>query len=84
MLFGQDPTGTTKTLSEALDAKGPRFTDPENGDWTLKMSSPLKDTGVLCDWMAGAIDLAGNPRVVDMPDIGCYEHMKKGLLLLVR
>lgn len=84
VLFELDATGTTEELSTALDAKGPRFTDPENGDWTLKMSSPLKDTGVLCDWMTGAIDLAGNPRVVDMPDIGCYEHMKKGLLLLVR
>ena len=84
LIFGQDPTGTTEELTRKVVAKGPRFADPENGDWTLKMSSPLKDTGVLCDWMTGAIDLAGNPRVVDMPDIGCYEHMKKGLLLLVR
>ena len=84
VLFGQDPTGTTKTLSEALDAKGPKFINPENGNYTLKSSSPLKNVGVFCDWMVGARDLAGNPRVVDLPDLGCYERMRKGVLLLVQ
>ena len=51
------------------------------------------------DWMtsAGAVDLAGNPRVVTeakplaenpaaLPDIGCYENLDaaRGLRLLVR
>lgn len=85
VLFGQDPTGTTKTLSEALDEKGPKFMDPENGDYTLKSGSPLKDVGVLCDWMVGARDLAGNPRVKGQTvDLGCYECKPTGMLVILR
>lgn len=81
LIFGQDPTGTTKTLSKALDEKGPKFKDPENGDYTFKSGSPLLNAGVFCDWMTGALDLAGNPRVKDgTVDLGCYECKKTGLI----
>ena len=85
ILFGQDPTGTTKTLSETLDEKGPKFTDPENGDYTLKSGSPLLNVGVFCDWMTGAKDLAGNPRAKDgKVDLGCYERKATGMLVILR
>lgn len=60
----------------------PRFSDYANGDLTLLRKSPLRDAGLSLGWMAGAVDLAGNPRLVDStgrpspsatPDIGCYE-----------
>lgn len=84
-LFGQDKTGTTETLSAKLAEKGPKFTDPENGDYTLKGSSPLKDAGVLCDWMAEALDLAGNSRAKDgKVDLGCYERKVIGMTISVK
>ncbi|MBQ9741507.1 MAG: hypothetical protein IJV91_11295, partial [Kiritimatiellae bacterium] len=65
-----------------------KFIDAENRDYHLEMRSPLRDKGVMLDWMdAGAKDLDGNPRVVSrhavpyasdasaLPDIGCYECM---------
>lgn len=85
VLFGQDSTGKTKTLTEALDEKGPKFTDPENGDYTLKSGSPLQNVGVFCDWMTGAKDLAGNPRAKDgKVDLGCYERKATGMLVILR
>ena len=63
----------------------PQFRKPAKGDWRLKDKSPAVNAGVWCDWMDGATDLLGNPRkVLDNPDIGCYECPCSGLMLLVR
>lgn len=48
---------------------------PESPFYMISRGSPARNTGLLLDWMtAGAVDLAGNPRIVDgLPDMGCYE-----------
>ncbi|MGN0833612.1 MAG: right-handed parallel beta-helix repeat-containing protein [Kiritimatiellia bacterium] len=76
-----------------------RFRAAARGDYSLRHGSRCRDRAKLLDWMtsAGAIDLAGNPRVVTeakplaenpaaLPDIGCYENLDvaQGFLLLVR
>ena len=53
----------------------PKFTDAENGDFTLKRSSPCRNAGRALDWMPGAFDLSGAVarNSESYPDIGCYE-----------
>lgn len=58
------------------------FTDFDNQDFTLSVSSPVRNLGV--DPSAyGAVsekDLAGNPRAEDgLVDLGCYEFAANGL-----
>ena len=43
------------------------------GDFRLTAASPAANKGLHLDWMEGATDLAGKPRLVSKPDIGCYE-----------
>lgn len=39
-----------------------------------RYASALRNAGKYLDWMEGAVDFAGNARVIDsVPDIGCYE-----------
>ena len=75
--------------------KDPRFVA---GGYSLRRSSPCRDTGRMLGWMtAASLDLAGNPRVVTdgvplaenpdaLPDIGCYENQdpRPGLMMIVR
>ena len=71
-------------LADAHDGKGIRFADVAKDDWRPQAKSPLTNAGVLCDWMAGARDLAGRPRVFNgAPDIGCYEHFGDPPTILV-
>ena len=64
----------------------PKFADYGKGDFTLRPSSPCKDTALLEPWMANAFDIAGNARVLDGgPNMGCYEFVLiKGMVILVR
>ena len=63
----------------------PKFKNATRGNCRLRADSPAVDKGVWCDWMDGATDLLGNPRkVLDNPDIGCYECPCSGLMLFVR
>ena len=63
-----------------------KFVNAANRDYHLQRKSPLREKGMLLDWMlADATDLDGNPRVVTpfgipysrdvsaRPDLGCYE-----------
>lgn len=61
----------------------PRFTDLVKGCFALRNSSPCKDTALLEPWMANALDLAGNARVMgDGPNMGCYEAVfSKGVVI---
>ena len=61
----------------------PKFTDPGKGGFTLRGSSPCKDTALLESWMANALDLAGNARVMgNGPNMGCYELVvSKGIVV---
>ncbi|MCX7004814.1 MAG: PKD domain-containing protein [bacterium] len=46
------------------------------GDWRLAAGSPCYNTGANQPWMAGACDLAGNPRVLyGTVDMGAYEFV---------
>lgn len=79
-----DPSGASARITAACDEKGVRFAKPDKGDWSPRAKSPLKDAGVLCDWMAGARDLAGRPRVFNgAPDVGCYEHFGEPPTILI-
>ncbi len=54
---------------------GPKFTNPENGDYTLAAGSVLIDAGLSSanDMMT---DIAGNERMNgNAVDIGCYEYI---------
>ena len=45
-----------------------------DGDFTLAATSDGVNAAAAADWMAGATDLAGNPRIRgEAPDIGAYE-----------
>ena len=76
-----------------------KFVDAVNGDYHLRRKSPLREKGMLLDWMtADATDLDGNLRVVSfygipysrdpsaLPDIGCYEQqdMPPGFIIELR
>ena len=64
----------------------PLFADPDHGDFTLLPNSPCRNAGMLEDWMEGAADLAGGPRVSGRGvDMGCYElFAPSGLNIIVR
>ena len=50
------------------------FVSSATGDFTLAAGCGAIDFASEQDWMAGATDLAGNPRISgDAPDAGCYE-----------
>ena len=53
------------------------FVAPSQRDFHLREGSPLLDAGMTLDWMDGASDRDGKPRVVGLaPDIGCYERQE--------
>lgn len=82
-----DPSGATSNIVKQAEAKGIRFVNPENGDWRLKHSSPLRDVGLTLDWMTEeATDLDGNSRIFGpAPDIGAYEiSFNPGLMLIIK
>ena len=65
---------TCHEADSVLDA-GVKFTDPAAGDYSLQAKSVCVNVGTPLDWMDGALDLAGNPRIArDVPDIGAYEY----------
>ena len=55
------------------------------GDYSIRPSSPARDAGTNADWMNGAVDLGGGPRIIGgRVDIGCYENNGHGFTILVR
>jgi len=47
---------------------------PGTEDYHLQTGSPCIDAGFNAGWMAGAVDLDGNPRIENaIVDMGCYE-----------
>ena len=78
--YGEDIV--SRPCTDCVVSASPRFTDPENGDFTLQRKSPLRDAGMSLSWMTGSKDLAGNARLCNaqglpssdaLPDIGCFE-----------
>ena len=87
-VLAADPSGKSAELTAACDAndgRGVRFAKPDKGDWSPRAKSPLRDAGVLCDWMAGARDFLGKrPRDFGGgPDVGCFEHYGEPPTILV-
>ncbi len=66
----------------------PLFKGAANGDYRLQGKSPCRNTGDTTLWTgaAGALDLAGNPRVKHgKVDMGCYEILADtGTALILR
>lgn len=69
--------------------QGPKFVDPdgpddnpdtwEDNNYRLQGDSPCIDSGKNADWMIGAVDLDGNPRILfgvssATVDMGAYEY----------
>ena len=53
----------------------PRFLNPQDGDYRLSNPSPCIDTGTNDAWMAGALDISGQERVLNAwVDMGAYEY----------
>ena len=68
-----DPGGTRNITDE------PQFMNAAAGDYRLLPSSPCVDAGINQDWMIGATDLAGNPRILNgTVDMGAYEFAFQG------
>ncbi len=65
----------------------PQYVDPAAENYRLRSTSPCLNAGINLPWMAAALDLDGNPRVDRLyktPDMGCYERLYRGSVLLVR
>ena len=74
----------SEQVGEGNVFKHPKF-NRKAGDWRLRSSSPGVDQGKVLDWMGGAADLKGAPRIQGVaPDIGCHEDFVHGLMLIVR
>lgn len=57
------------------------------GDYRLSGTSPCLNAGANTPEMVGATDLIGNPRLDKLTgtvDMGCYEYVYRGTVLLVR
>ena len=80
--------GSSEAFGEGGLAGDPLFKDAAKGDFSLQANSPAHDTGLYDDWMDGAVDLAGNPRVdhKHLVDIGCFErpYAAPNTLLMLR
>ena len=78
--------GSIDLGSNCVDGDKIDFKDADAGDYRIGALSSGHSKGILLDWMAGAVDLDGNPRVVGKrPDLGCYEcPFGPGLMLLLR
>lgn len=72
---------TSETLipGEGNRTTDPMFKDAAHGDYTLTLSDCV-DAGSAMPWHDGAVDLKGDPRVIDdIVDFGCYEFKTSGL-----
>lgn len=84
-----DPNGSSSedfnySCTTPLPANGvgnidlpPGFVEAAAGNYRLSLSSPCINAGTNQDWMIGAVDLDGNPRIVQcVVDMGAYEAQR--------
>lgn len=77
-------TAAGATIDRSVTSGNVKFKNAAKGDWRLWRSSPAVNFGEELDWMDGATDLMGNPRVKGgAPDAGCYENPFMGLMILI-
>ena len=64
----------------------PGFATKSNAvPYSLSSASRCVGAGLRQEWMTGAKDLAGNPRLLGRPDMGCFESQTSvGFLLFIR
>ncbi len=65
----------------------PLFMNATGGDYRLSVNSPCVNAGATEEWMAGALDLDGRPRLdrfTRRVDMGCYECMPAGVMFSIR
>lgn len=57
---------------------------PGEFPFRLTRNSPARNAALKFDWMDDAVDIAGNPRISQgVPDMGAFEFLPGGLILLV-
>jgi PKD repeat protein len=68
-------------INESCLVVPPGFRDTKNNDYSLSSASGLVDQGATYEdtGATSETDLAGNARLVDNVDIGCYEYTKADL-----
>ena len=78
-------TGKDPVLTACLTGVDPKFKNAGAGNYHLRQSSPCVNAGEALDWMDGATDLDGEPRIRHgKPDIGCYERRLSGFAIIAR
>ncbi len=86
------PVGNYVFLGAGNLTNAPGFVDAAVGNYHLSTASSCLNMGTnQLDWMIGAKDLVGNPRIdgsVGMVDMGCYEYVypsvRLGTLVMLR
>ena len=62
-----------------------KFKSAADYDFHLLKSSAAMNAGVKLDWMSGAVDLDGAPRIRHgKPDIGCFERLNGSFTILIK
>ena len=66
-----------QTVTDCYTGTDPLFVCADEGVFRLRSDSPCIDQSAALPWHDGAVDLAGNPRVVGAKaDYGCYERQQ--------
>ena len=82
---GDASFATAENHNVAVQPSTRVFRRPEKGDYALVTGSPAIDVGFMLNWMEGALDLAGKPRVSGrIPDLGCFESAPKYFYIKLR
>lgn len=87
--IGGTPSEVTYSCAPGLTGEtnfdcDPRFLTIKGWPYTISGKSSLVNKGLLLSWMAGAKDLAGNPRLRSIrPSIGAYEVAYLGRTMLM-